>query len=185
MCIIGITGTNGAGKWTVVEYLEKSRWFVHLSVRKFLEGLLTKQWRPIDRDQMHILANDLRWTHGPDYFARALYEEALQQHQPVVIESIRAVGEADMLHQKGNFTLLWVDAPLEIRYKRIIDRWSATDNISLEKFIQQENAEMESADPTHQNLKGCIERCDYVIINEGSIDDLYKKIEDVLDKVWI
>ena len=37
MLIIGITGTNGAGKGTVVEILEQKHNFRHLSVREFLE----------------------------------------------------------------------------------------------------------------------------------------------------
>lgn len=185
MCIIGITGTLGAGKGTVVRYLEESRWFVHLSVRKFLEDILKKAWRPADRDQFHQLANDLRGTHGADYIVRTLYDEARRQHQPVIIESIHALAEADFLQQHENFTLLGVDAPLELRYQRIVARGSNTDSVTYEKFMQQQNLELESTDPTHQNLKGCIAKADYVIINDGSVDDLYKKIEDVLEKIGI
>ena len=36
MIIIGITGTLGAGKGTIVDYLCKKRGFLHYSVREFL-----------------------------------------------------------------------------------------------------------------------------------------------------
>ena len=42
MITIGITGTLGAGKGTIVEYLQKEKGFSHYSVRAFLtdeEGL--------------------------------------------------------------------------------------------------------------------------------------------------
>lgn len=185
MCIIGITGTLGAGKGTVVKYLEESRWFVHLSARKLFEEILAKQGRPADRDQFHALANDLRGKYGADYIARALYEKALEHHQPVVIESLHTVAEADALHEKGNFTLLAVDAPLEERYDRIVQRWTVTDHVTFEKFVQQQNAELESDDPTHQNLKACIAKADYVLMNTGSIDDLHANIEKILEKIGI
>lgn len=155
---------------------------MHLSARRFLEEELQKQNRPIDRDQMYALSNTLRGTYGSDYIIRTLYEQALQQHQPVVIESIRAIGEIDLLRQKGNFILIGVDAPLHTRFERILERGASTDKISFEKFVMQENAEMESTDPSHQNLKKCIEMADYVIVNDGTMEDLYKKIEEVLEQ---
>ena len=36
MITIGITGTLGAGKGTIVDYLVKNRGFVHYSVRAFI-----------------------------------------------------------------------------------------------------------------------------------------------------
>lgn len=114
-----------------------------------------------------------------------MYEKALQQHQPVVIESLHTVAEADALHEKGNFTLLAVDAPLEVRYQRIVERGSVTDSVTFEKFVQQQNAELESEDPTHQNLKACIAKADYIIMNTGTIDELQENIEKILEKIGI
>ncbi len=42
MLIIGITGTLGAGKGTIVEYLEKEMGFDHLSVRDFITKEIEK-----------------------------------------------------------------------------------------------------------------------------------------------
>lgn len=147
--------------------------------------MLCEKNRPINREQMHELADELRGTHGPDYLIRALYEEALRQHQPVVIESIRVIGEAKMLQQKENFTLLGIDAPIDLRYKRIVERWSATDHVTFEEFVAQEQSEMDNTDPTHMNLKWCIALADYVIVNDGDIDLLHKRIEEVLEKIGI
>lgn len=114
-----------------------------------------------------------------------MYDRAREQHQPVVIESLHTVGEADALHDKGNFTLLAVDAPLEVRYQRILERGSNTDRVTFEKFKEQQELELQSDDPTHQNLKACIAKADYLIINDGDIDALHKKIEEILEKIGI
>ena len=36
MVIIGITGTLGAGKGTIVDYLKEERGFLHFSARQFI-----------------------------------------------------------------------------------------------------------------------------------------------------
>ncbi|MDD4785078.1 MAG: hypothetical protein PHH12_01305, partial [Candidatus Shapirobacteria bacterium] len=81
---------------------------------------------------------------------------------------------------KGSFTLLAIDADPKIRYERISSRGSSTDNVSFEKFLTDEQREMESTDPNKQNLSECIKRADFVIDNNGSMEKLNEEIEKIL-----
>ncbi len=67
MIIIGITGTLGAGKGTVVDYLKEKYGFVHFSVREFLRGEVLKRGMEPNRDSFTSVANDLRAHHTPSY----------------------------------------------------------------------------------------------------------------------
>ena len=125
---------------------------MHLSVRQFLEDRLQVDGQPCDRPHMHVLANELRRDHGADYIARMLYEQAVALGKNAVIESIRATGEIATLRAKGNFLMLGVDAPKQMRYERIIERGNSTDHISFDQFVEQENKEMSNTDPTMQNI---------------------------------
>ena len=58
MKVIGITGTLGAGKGTIVDYLVQHKDFQHLSVRAFLIQEIQKRGMPVNRDSMVIVAND-------------------------------------------------------------------------------------------------------------------------------
>lgn len=185
MKIIGITGTLGAGKGTIVEYLTRDKGFLHYSVRGFLVEELGKRNMSVNRDTMTELANELRSIHGPAYIADQLHEKALQKQQNAVIESIRTPGEVDYLKAKGNFVLFAVDADAEIRYQRISERKSETDDISRETFLDNEKREMESTDPNKQNLKKCIAMADYVFSNNGTIAELHEKVENVLAKIGL
>ena len=118
MIIIGITGTLGAGKGTIVEYLVSEKGFAHYSVRSFLLEKIREQGLPENRDSMFNLANELRAIHGPSYVTDQLYNQALVAGENCVIESIRTPGEADSLRRNGNFFLLAVDAEQELRYQR-------------------------------------------------------------------
>jgi dephospho-CoA kinase len=180
MIIIGITGTIGAGKGTLVEYLVEKKGFVHYSVRGFLIEELNKRNMPLNRDSMVMVANELRERNSPSYIIDQLFEQAKQAGKDAVIESIRTPGEVESLRKKNNFCLLAVDADPEIRYKRIVQRNSETDHISFEEFLSNEQREMTSTDPNKQNLSKCIAMADCLLNNNGSIEGLYKQLEEKL-----
>ena len=183
MIIIGITGTLGAGKGTLVEYLVREKGFEHYSVRAFLLRKIKELGLPENRDSMFSLANELRSIHGASYVVDRLYIQAAEQGRNGVIESIRTTGEVDSLRSKGNFILLAIDADPEIRYRRIVLRQSETDRVSRETFIENEEREMDTMDPGKQNLRRCIAMADYILSNDGSKEELFLQLEEILDKV--
>ncbi|MEZ5196946.1 MAG: AAA family ATPase [Bacteroidales bacterium] len=183
MIIIGITGTLGSGKGTIVKYLVRKKGFNHFSVREFLLQEIRKRKLPENRDSMVLVANDLREKNSPSYITDQLYEQSLKQNKNAIIESIRTPGEAESLRTKGEFFLFAVDADPKDRYNRIKLRNSETDHIDFDTFMANENREMTATDPHKQNLKKCIEMADFVLQNNGSREELYQKVESVVSKI--
>lgn len=177
MLIVGITGTLGAGKGTVVDYLVRKKDFVHFSVRGHLSSELNKRGMPVNRDTLTAIANELRAKHGPAHIIEQLYEQARQKGVACIIESIRTPGEIDALRKRQGFILLAVDADARIRYNRIRKRNSETDRVSFQTFLQNEEREMHSDDPTRQNLAECIRQADFLIRNDGDMNALNLQIE--------
>lgn len=180
--IIGLTGTLGAGKGTVVEYL-KAKGFKHFSARDFIVEEINHRGLPINRDTMTETANDLRKTHSPSYIVRELYEKAKAEGGDSIIESIRTPGEIKRLKRETNFFLIAIDADRKTRYERIHKRGSATDNISYEEFVANEEREYRSTDPNKQNLSACINAADFTLQNDGSIEDLRSQIDIIFAKI--
>jgi dephospho-CoA kinase len=176
--IIGITGTNGAGKGTVVEYL-KTKGFRHFSARSFFVEEIHKRGLPVNRDTMTQVANDLRAKFGPGYFTQKALKRAREEGGDVVIESVRSIGEAEYL--KNNGALLWaVDADIHKRYERITRRASETDKVSFEKFVEDEKREMENEDPAKQNIAAVMKMADATLANDGTEAELAAQVDAAL-----
>ncbi len=183
MKIIGITGTLGAGKGTIVDYLTKHHRFQHFSVREYLTKIIKAKGGEVNRDSLVATANELRAQNTPSFIAEELYRIAKESGVDCIIESIRTVGEVNSLHSRGNFTLFAVDADQRLRYERIVERASETDRISYDVFAANEQREMTNTDPNKQNLSACMQLADYKFINNGSFDLLYRQIDEVLEKI--
>lgn len=179
MVIIGITGTLGAGKGTVVDYLVNKKSFCHYSVSGYLKEELQKQNREIDRTNMQDIANEIREKFGPDYITKMLFEKAKQKNHDAIIESIRNPKEAEFI-KSHNGKLFAVTALQKTRYERIKSRASEKDSVSFKEFQKQEEREMQSTDPNAQNLSKCIEMADFIVNNDGSLENLYEQIEKTI-----
>lgn len=179
--IIGITGTLGAGKGTVVEYLVDKYHFLHISARLVWTLELEKRDLPVNRDSMTLLANQLRAEYGPAYFVQEALGSVIDT-EDVVIESIRTVAEAELLKSAGG-VLLAVDADQKVRYQRICGRASALDNVTYEEFARQEKTEMASEDMNKQNVARVIKMADYTILNTNTPAELQTAVDAFLKQI--
>lgn len=176
--ILGITGTIGAGKGAVVDYLIKEKQFKHFSARDILLKEIKRRGISPDRDNMKKVANDLRASHSSSYIIELLFKEADISGGNVVIESVRTFGEVDFLKSHGA-KILAVDADRSLRYRRITERGFSTDDVSFEDFCKQEDAELKNDDSSKQNLLGVMARADNLIKNNGTLDELHAKVDDI------
>jgi dephospho-CoA kinase len=183
MIIIGITGTLGAGKGTIVDYLITQKRFSHFSVREFLTTEIHKRGLEVNRVSMTSVANELRAGNSPSFITDKLFEMAKMTGGNCVIESIRTPGEIESLRKKGKFYLFAVVAKTEFRFERIRQRASETDHIDFETFLSNEKREMTTNNPNNQNLKKCIGMADFIFENNGTQEQLIEKVTAVLSKI--
>jgi dephospho-CoA kinase len=176
--IIGITGTIGAGKGTVVDYLVEKRGFTHYPVRELIFEEVLRRGMPLDRDSLRTIGDEMRRLYGSTYWIETLYKKAVAESNNAIIESIREISGAKFLKDKGAY-LIAVDADLKLRYQRITERGSSTDHINFETFVAQEKRELTSTDPNSMNVLGVMDLADFRIENNGSLDELARSIDSL------
>jgi len=55
--------------------------------------------------------------------------------------------------------------------------------VDFQTFLENEQRELTSSDPNKQNLSKCREMANFLFINDGSKEDLYTEVENVLIKI--
>lgn len=184
--IIGLTGRNAAGKGESADYL-KSKGFVYYSLSDVIREEAAKRSLEHSRDNLINLGNELRTKFGPSYLAKQInkkIKEQLNQNKSLnfVIDSIRSPFEAKELMKNKDFVLVGIDAPVEIRFKRLLERNRLGDANTLEDFKRQEERENLKND-SNQQLDKTFGMAKKVIINNGALSDLHKKIDDLLKEL--
>ncbi len=176
--IIGITGTNGSGKGTVVDYL-KTKGFAHYSARGFIVSEIERRGLPVDRSTMNQTANDLRLKHSPSYIIEELYKQAEAADGDAIIESVRALGEAEFLRAHGA-KLVAVDADRKLRYERSVARGSHTDHVDFDTWVTQEEREWHNEAAHDMDVPGVMALADFTIENNGTVEELRAQVDAAL-----
>jgi dephospho-CoA kinase len=180
--IIGITGTDGAGKGTVVNYLVAKHGYSHYSSRDLIMTEIARQGLSPNRSQMRLTANELREAHGNDVVVVKALERAREEGKTnVVIESVRALAEAEYLRSHGGI-ILAVDANPKVRFERVQTRRSATDKVTYEQFLKHEELEKNDPNPHGMQKAKVMEMADFTISNSESIADLQRQVEQFVKK---
>jgi dephospho-CoA kinase len=177
--IIGITGTNGSGKTIVCKYFI-DRGFEYFSLSDILRNKMKEQNVAITRESLRQLGNELREKYGPGILAELLLPH-IKDKDNVVVDSIRNIYEIEKFRKNlHNFVLIGVDAPVEVRYLRVRERSreGETFQMTLEEFIESENKE-KSGNIFHQQIDKCLSFADVLIINDGTVEELYSKLEKI------
>lgn len=172
--LVGLTGTNGAGKGEVARFLLK-KGFDYVSLSDVIREELKKRGLEASRDNLIACGNELRERFGPAELAR---RAAAKISRPTVIDSIRNLREIEYLRQLGDFVLVAVDAPVEIRFERVMRRGRNESVCSLEDFRAKEELEKNNGE-TGQQLAACLEAADVLIINDSTLEELWQKLEEL------
>jgi dephospho-CoA kinase len=181
--IIGIAGTIGAGKGTVVEYLTK-KGFAHYSSSALLREILAERGLPATRDHFSPLATEMR-SADPAGVPRRNHDKFLKENpENAIFEALHSEGEADFIRSIGGH-ILGIDADMHARYARTTGRGEEKDKISFEDFERHVRIEDEGSGEDakrNNNIRAVLNNADAVIHNNGTLEELYAQVDDALQK---
>ena len=175
--LIGLTGRNASGKGEVARYLQKKS-FYYYSLSDVIRDEIRRRGQDPTRDLLITVGNELRQRYGAKILAERILEK-IEDDKHYVIDSIRNPSEVEAFRAAKHFKLIRIEAPPEMRFRRILMRHRESDPRTFEDFVELENREAEGDDAS-QNLVKVELMADHSLINDGTLDQLYPHIDELL-----
>lgn len=177
MKIIGLSGTNGAGKDTVAQVLRDEYGWLFADVTQMLGDELTRRGLSHERANKAALSAEWRREFGMGVIVDKAIKLFEQGNYPgVIVGSLRHPSEADRVHELGG-TVVWVDADPRVRYDRITsnDRGRVEDRKTFDEFMAEQQREMTpTGDAATLNMSAVKERADVYLENNGDDIETFK-----------
>lgn len=186
--IIGLAGTFASGKDTLAHYLVQHYNYLHVSTSDMVRQEALIQRGSIERPVLHEVADHLRRTHG----AGVMVELAIktfeakcaerEDYKGLVVSGLRSLGEAKAI-KAASGTLVFTDAPIEIRYERMVSRQRDSETkLTLNEFRAQEAKELETAGDSDEsfNILGIRDMSDVRLTNDTDLDEYLRSAVQAL-----
>lgn len=176
--IIGLVGEKLAGKDTVANYLVGKHNAAHFRFTHILDAILEELNLEISRKNEITLGLALRKVFGEHVLVNALEQrvkKSLASYR--VINGIRM--DELLVVKSWGAKIIYITAPADIRFQRYMLRREKADDalMDFEQFKHQESG------PTELEIPELGKQADYRIDNIGSMEELYRKVDDILKKL--
>lgn len=175
--ILGLAGEMGSGKGTIAKHVVTEH---KGSVHRFstmLRDVLNRIYVDQTRENISTMSTVLRKNFGEDLFSKTMYHDTYNdEHDIVVVDGVRRMSDVLYLKEFPHFKLIYVEADIEVRYKRLVERGenAGDETKTLEEFKNDHKLESELQIADLKNY------ANYVIDNNGTFVDLYKQVENII-----
>ncbi len=178
--IIGIVGEISAGKSTATEYIKNKYSATTFKFSDSLRDVANRMHIEQSRSNLQLLSTILRQNFGEDLLSKILAEDVRGAEAKIIItEGIRRTSDITYLQEVPNFKIIAIKTDERIRFERLTQRSENIDdqNKTWEQFQQ------DGAQEAEQQIKAVMEKADFTLDNNGSIEDLCIQIDSLLTKL--
>ncbi|MCD6247050.1 MAG: hypothetical protein J7J87_01275 [Candidatus Diapherotrites archaeon] len=175
MLVIVVVGLARSGKDTVAKYLVEKHGFKQLDFfRDVIVPLMKSHGLEITKANAASFGNEMRAKYGMGVFGKKI-AELMKGYEKVVVTGARSPEELTPIEALAErFHILRVEAPKELRFSRRTE----LDPQSREEFFARDKNDIEN-----KGLGKVLELADLVIVNNSTLDELYKAIDELMEKL--
>ncbi|MBI5060712.1 MAG: AAA family ATPase [Candidatus Aenigmarchaeota archaeon] len=177
MKIIGIVGFIGCGKDTVEEYIAEKYGYESINMGDLLREMAAKEGLTMSREGLR----NLRIRKGNTFLAEEVVRRIKDSGwKKVIIVGIRRSEDYEIPREAfgGNIRLILVDVTEENRFERIKKRGREGDPQNIEEFREQDQRDNEIFD-----FDKTFSYADYILDNNGSKEDLKRRIDKIMARI--
>lgn len=176
---MGITGAKGAGKGEVAQLLH-AKGFEVFSMGDLVRKEAKERGVEPTRENLQKLGTELSEKEGEDFVIKRILSK-IKENKNYAVEGFRFIEDITPFKKRKDFFLIGVEAPLDVRWKRIEARKRIDDSRAFEEFKEFDLSENTSE--FGQNVAQCLELADFIIVNNGSLKELDEKLVAILEKI--
>lgn len=179
--IIAVVGMSGSGKSVAVDFLTDKGY-----PKVYFGGMIYKEMekRGIERtpESEKEFREMIRETEGKDWVVRQVISEVKDLlaagQKRIVLDGVYSWTEYKTLKHEfpGMLTFLAVVVPKKLRYKRVAVRPSRPFN--TEEIMERDRSEIENLEKG-----GPIAAADYYVLNDGTVEQMTDKIDEILKEI--
>ena len=185
---IGLTGYMGTGKGEIARILQE-RGYKYISLSDMVREEATKRGLEHTRENLQDVGNDLRKNYGPGILGQRVREKIEAEEGAIygagnwIIDGIRHPKELAEIKKMPKSQVLSLTASLDTIVERVQKRGRAGEEKATKEEVferlKRESGVGEEA--SGQQVQKCLEQADFLIINEGSLEELNKKLDHFIN----
>jgi dephospho-CoA kinase len=176
--IVLVTGMPGSGKSIVSRVARSMGIPVYVMGDVVREEAMRRGIEPTPAN-LNMLARRLREEYGPTIVAEKVAEKlrADCKHNIVLVDGVRSLDEVKVFEKLGRTIIIAIHASPRTRFERLRRRGRPGDPKTWEEFRQRDLTELGFG------LGGVIALADYMLVNEGSIEEFEERVRRLLDQI--
>ena len=179
--ILAVVGMSGSGKSVVVDHLTEKGY-----PKVYFGGMILKEMEKrgieINAENEKEFREMIRATEGKDWVVRQVISEVKDLiaagQKRIVLDGVYSWTEYKMIKHEfpGIVTFLAVVVTKKVRYARVGER--TVRPLNTQEIQMRDTAEIENLEKG-----GPIVAADYFVLNNGTIQDLTERVDEVLKEI--
>ncbi len=179
--LVAFVGLAGAGKSSAAEYII-DKGYPKVYFGGIIYQAMNEAGIEITPDSQRIFREEIRAREGNDFVVKRIIQqihdliESGQKH--ILLDGLYSWTEYRILKHEfpGELSVIAVIAPKKIRHRRLASR-------PERPFTAKEANERDWSEIENLEKGGPIAMADYFVINDGNLDELHERINDIMGEI--
>jgi dephospho-CoA kinase len=175
--ILGLAGEIASGKGTAAKYICEKHFGSAHRFSTSLRDVAHRMHLEENRENLQRISTIFRENFFDDILSSVIAEDVKDdKNEKIAIDGVRRMADIAYLKKLPEFKLVYIEADIQKRYERIIQRGENSDDAkkTFEEFEKDHKREAE------QQIKELKKHSDFVIDNNGSFEELYDQIDKII-----
>jgi len=177
--ILGLAGEIASGKGTIAKYICEKHGGSSHRFSTILRDVANRMYLEESRENLQKISTIFRENFFGNILSSVIAKDVENdEHEIIAIDGVRRLADIEYLKKIPEFRLVYIEADMEKRYKRITARGENTDDASktFKDFKKDHEREAEV------QIKDLKNHADFIIDNNSDLENLYKQVDKIIKK---